>query len=139
MTVYVKNYGEVPANEVKIFIDVLDEMNIKWGKGLPFRKIIPDKFAIMPGDILKFDKELLNVSVVINTGYDKWIDFETSKRYEYFKQHNEYPWPNVYSATVEITYRGLEKQEPPFSLRSCYSRKNKNGKTVWLLNRSEAK
>ncbi|MDP2911259.1 MAG: hypothetical protein Q8N76_02875 [Candidatus Omnitrophota bacterium] len=141
VTIYVKNYGEVPATEVIIFIDVLDEMNIKWGKGLPFRRFIPDKFAILPGDILRFDNEPLMISKIISPhkDYDKWLDFETSKRYEYFKQHNKYPWPNIYSATVEITYKGLNKEEPLFSLRSMYSRKYKDGKIVWSLNRSEVK
>lgn len=141
VTIHIKNYGGVPANEVKIFINIFDEMRLKWKKDLPFRKFIPDKFAILPGDILKFDKEILNVGIIISPykEYDKWLELETAERYKYFKQHNKYPWPNIYSATVEITYIGLEKQEPPFSLRSCYSRKQKDGKIVWSLDRSDVK
>lgn len=141
VTIYIKNYGGVSANEVTIYIDIFDDIKLKWKKDLPFRKFIPDKFAILPGNILKFDKEMLIVGKIINPykEYDEWLWLKTAERYEYFKQRHKYPSVNIYSVTVEITYIGLEKHEPLFSLKSDYSCKYKNGGIVWSLNRSEVK
>lgn len=140
MTLYIKNYGGIPANEVKIFVDTFDEMKLKWKKSLPFKKIIPNKFTILPSDTLKFDKELLLVSEVNNyKDYDKWIELEAFERAKYFKQYNKYPRQDIYDVTVEIKYIGLQKQKQLFSSKLCYVAKVRDGEIIWSLNSSDIK
>lgn len=145
LTLYLKNYGELPANEVSIYLDIFDEINIKEKKGFPFRNTIPGNFSIMPKDALKIDKKLLNSSVILDMEeYDKLSEEgtirEINRREQYFKEHNRFPRQDIIYVKIEIKYRSVEKVDDlPFYLKAIYSPELRDNEIVWTSNNSEVK
>ncbi len=146
LTLHLKNFGELPANDVAIYIDILDEVDIKEkNKKLPFRHIVPGNFLIMPKDALKIDKKLLNSGVILDMEeYDKLSKERTLReiniREQYFKEHNRFPRQDIIYVKLEIKYRGIEKvNDPPFYLKAIYSPEIRDNEIVWVSNNSEVK
>lgn len=146
LTLYLKNFGELPANDVAIYLDILDEADIKEkNKKLPFRQIVPGSFLIMPKDTLKIDKKLLNTGVILDMEeYDKLSEERTvreiKRREQYFKEHNRFPRQDIIYVKIEIKYRGVEKVDDlPFYLKAIYSPELRNDEIVWTSNNSETK
>lgn len=146
LTLYLKNFGDLPANDVAIYLDILDEADIKEeNKKLPFRHIIPGSFLIMPKDTLKIDKKLLNSGVILDMEeYDKLSEERTireiKRREQYFKEHNRFPRQDIIYVKIEIKYRGVEKAaDLPFYLKAIYSPELKDDEIVWTSNNSELK
>ncbi len=146
LTLHLKNFGEVPANNVSIYLDIFDEVNIREkNKNFPFRNTVPGSFSVLPKDTLKIDEKLLNSGVIIDIEeYDRWSEEKTiqdiKRREQYYKQHNRFPRQDIIYVKLEIKYRGIEKvEEMPFYLKAIYSAELKNGEIVWTSNNSEVK
>lgn len=146
LTLYLKNFGELPANDVEIYIDILDEVDIREkNKKFPFRHIVPGNFLIMPKDTLKIDKKLLNSGVILDVEeYDKLSEERTireiNRREQFFKDHNRFPRQDIIYVKLEIKYRGIEKvNDPPFYLKAFYSPEIRDKEIVWVSNNSEVK
>lgn len=146
LTLFLRNFGEVPANDLSIYLDIFDEVNIREkNKNFPFRNTVPGNFSMLPKDDLIIDKKLLNSGVIVDMEeYDRWSEEKTiqdiKRRKQYYKQHNEFPRQDIIYVKLEIRYRGIEKvNELPFSFKAIYSAELKDGKIIWTSNNSEVK
>lgn len=146
LTLHLKNFGEAPANNVSIYLDILDEASIKEKiKSFSFRNIVPGNFSIMPKDTLKIDEKSLNSGVILDMEeYDKWSEEsmlrEIRRRKQYYQKHNKFPRQDIVYVKLEIKYRGIEKfEDMPFYLKAIYSPELKDNEIVWISSNSEVK
>lgn len=146
VTIYLRNYGDIPANNVNIYFDIYDEADLRRKvEKFPFRNTVIGNFVIMPGDTLKIEDKSLNTGVILDKDeYEKWAEnielAQMNERLRYYKEHDKFPRQDIVYVILEIKYRGLEEvRELPFSLRAVYSPKLENNEIVWTSNNSEAR
>lgn len=144
ITIHLRNYGDIPANNVNIYFDIFDEADIRRKiEKFPFRNTIVGDFVIMPKDRLAIDNRSLNTGVISDKArYEEWAEkvqlVQMNERLKYYKEHERFPRQDIVYAVVEIKYRGLEQvEELPFSLRAVYSPNLRDGNIVWESNNSE--
>jgi len=146
VTIYLHNYGDIPANNVNIYFDIYDEADLRRKiEKFPFRNTVIGNFVIMPGDTLKIEDKSLNTGVILDkTEYEKWAEnielAQMNERLKYYKEHDKFPRQDIVYVILEIKYRALDDvKELPFSLRAVYSPKLENNEIVWVSNNSEAR
>lgn len=145
VTIHLKNYGGIPANDVIIYLDIFDEIALKKNiEKFPFRYKVAGNFAIMPQDKFGIENASINTSVILDENkYDKWYEEEVSvmnERLQYYRKNKRFPNREILYVVLEIKYRGIEKvKELPFSLRAVYTPEVKGVDIAWTSKKLEIK